>query len=309
MFFPFLLFFFSLIALIIFIWISTHRKYNTSQSVSASYDSWTNNRLLEELWGEHIHLGYYNNNQKKQDFRKAKIDFVHKLVFWSGLHKLPKGSSIIDIGCGIGGSSRILANAYGFNVLGITISKEQVKRAIQLTPEDCTCKFVEMDALKLSFPDGSFDGVWSVEAGAHILEKQLFADEMLRVLRPGGVLAVADWNKGKSNHKSLNLIDRLVMKQLLDQWSHPEFSSIEDFQINLLNSRFSVGKVDIDDWTKYTLPSWNESIIEGVRRPKIWLKLGPLSFLQGVREIPTILLMRWSFAKGLMRFGVFRSRG
>ena len=70
-----------------------------------------------------------------------------------------------------------------------------------------------------------------------------------------------------------------------------------------------VGKVDIDDWTKFTLPSWNDSIKEGVRRPKVWIKLGPLSLLQGIREIPTILLMRWAFASGLMRFGVFRARG
>ena len=99
------------------------------------------------------------------------------------------------------------------------------------------------------------------------------------------------------------------MKQLLNQWSHPEFSSIQSFQKNLLSSTYSVGNVDIDDWTEFTIPSWNDSIIEGIRRPCIWIKLGPLSFLQGIREIPTILLMRWAFSTGLMRFGVFRARG
>jgi MPBQ/MSBQ methyltransferase len=37
--------------------------------------------------------------------------------------------------------------------------------------------------------------------------------------------------------------------------------------------------------------------------------LGPKSFLHGIREIPTIILMRLAFGSGLMRFGVFRSRG
>ena len=86
------------------------RKYQSVNSVASSYDSWTNDRLLENLWGEHIHLGYYEKPRLKKDFMKAKIDFVHELVHWSGLNKLPKGSRILDVGCGIGGSARILSN-------------------------------------------------------------------------------------------------------------------------------------------------------------------------------------------------------
>ena len=55
------------------------------------------------------------------------------------------------MGCGIGGSSRILANYYGFNVTGITISSAQVKRAKELTPYECKCNFKVMDALNLQF--------------------------------------------------------------------------------------------------------------------------------------------------------------
>ena len=41
-------------------------------------------------------------------------------------------------------------------------------------PSTCTC------------PDQSFDAVWSVEAGPHMPDKQRYADELLRVLKPGG---------------------------------------------------------------------------------------------------------------------------
>ena len=99
------------------------------------------------------------------------------------------------------------------------------------------------------------------------------------------------------------------MKQLLDQWSHPEFASIKSFSNNLLNSSFCGGKVESDDWSKFTKPSWNDSIMEGFRRLDVFIELGPKSFLQGIREIPTIILMRLAFDSGLMRFGVFRSRG
>ncbi|KGG14731.1 MULTISPECIES: methyltransferase domain-containing protein [unclassified Prochlorococcus] len=307
---PFLIFLgVVLIGLALFIWILNDRKYKSSKTVSSSYDAWTNDRLLEKLWGEHIHLGYYPQSSNKTDFKQAKIDFVHKLVQWSGLDKLPKGSRILDIGCGIGGSARILAKDYGFEVVAITVSLEQVKRANELTPDNLLCDFQLMDALDLDFEDGTFDGIWSVEAGAHIADKQLYADEMLRVLRPGGVLAVADWNRRDFKKGGLNLIEGFIMKQLLNQWSHPEFSSIRSFQQNLRESKYSAGIVEINDWTEYTYPSWEDSIIEGIRRFDVLIELGPKSFIQALREVPTILVMKWAFANGLMQFGIFRSRG
>ena len=285
------------------------RKFESVNSVASSYDSWTNDRLLENLWGEHIHLGFYEKPRLKKDFRKAKIDFVHELVHWSGLNKLPKGSRILDVGCGIGGSSRILSKDYGFDVVGISISQEQIKRANELTTNNSFCRFEVMNALDLKFPKGSFDGVWSVEAGPHMSDKQQFADEMLRVLRPGGVLAVADWNQRDLQQHPLNLFEKYIMNQLLIQWTHPEFSSIEGFKKNLLNSPYCGSSVESSNWTKYTIQSWNESIYEGVRRPSSILKLGLRSLFKAFREIPTILMMRWSFSRGLMKFGVFKSRG
>ncbi len=294
---------------LLFKWSKNNRKYISRNSVSLAYDSWTKDRLLEKLWGEHIHLGYYKDYSIKSDFKEAKVEFVHQLVRWSGFDKLPKGSRILDVGCGIGGSARILAREYQFDVLGISISSEQVKRANELTSQDLPCQFKVMDALDLQLEEGSFDGIWSVEAGAHMPNKQLYADEMLRVLRPGGILAIADWNQRDINVKPKTFLENIVMKELLYQWSHPEFASIKSFRKNLLSSKYCGGPVDIDDWTEFTLPSWTDSILEGIKRPNVFIELGPQSFLQGFREIPTILLMRWAFKVGLMQFGVFKTRG
>ena len=306
-----LIFFFSALIIVLTATASLkkNRKFESVESVASSYDSWTNDRLLENLWGEHIHLGFYEKPRLKKDFRKAKVDFVHELVQWSGLNNLPKGSRILDVGCGIGGSSRILSNDYGFDVVGISISQEQIKRANELTMNKDLCRFEVMNALNLEFEKGSFDGVWSVEAGPHISDKQKFADEMLRVLRPGGILAVADWNQKDPLKYPLNFWEKVIMNQLLIQWTHPEFSSIEGFKKNLLKSPYCGSSVETDNWTKYTLQSWNESIYEGFRRPSSILKLGFSSLLKAFREIPTILMMRWAFSTGLMKFGVFKSRG
>ena len=299
----------TLFIISLILWILNNRKYVSSENVASAYDSWTKDKLLERLWGEHIHLGFYNPKIKKIDFREAKIEFVHQLVRWSGLDNLPKGSRILDVGCGIGGSARILANHYGFNVIGITLSQEQVKRARQLTPENCNCTFKVMDALNIDFEEGEFDGIWSVEAGAHIYDKERFADEILRILRPGGYLALADWNSRDLTKSPPSFFEKIVLKQLLEQWVHPSFISINGFSDILSRNINSSGLIQSANWNIYTNPSWIDSIIEGIRRPNAILSLGPLAMIKSIREIPTIILMNWAFSSGLMQFGVYKCRG
>ncbi|MFZ9266405.1 MAG: methyltransferase domain-containing protein [Vulcanococcus sp.] len=291
------------------VWSWRDRAFQTTASVAEAYDRWTDDRLLERLWGDHVHLGHYGNPPGHRDFRQAKEAFVHELVRWSGMDQLPPGSRVLDVGCGIGGSARILARDYGFEVLGISISPGQIARAEELTPEGLSCRFKVMDALDLKLSDGSFDAVWSVEAGPHMPDKQRYADELLRVLKPGGLLAVADWNRRDPGVKPLNRLERWVMHQLLVQWAHPEFASIPGFRNNLEASPYGQGlTVTTGDWSRETLPSWIDSILEGMRRPMAVLGLGPKAVLMGLRETPTLLLMHWGFATGMMQFGVFRAR-
>ncbi|MEM6599487.1 MAG: methyltransferase domain-containing protein [Cyanobacteria bacterium P01_C01_bin.69] len=289
------------------VYLLTPRRYDSADSVATSYDEWTQDGILEFYWGEHIHLGHYGSPPRQKDFRQAKYDFVHEMVKWGGLDKCAPGTTLLDVGCGIGGSSRVLAKDYGFDVTAVTISPGQVKRATQLTPEGLSATFMVDDAMALSFPDESFDVVWSLEAGPHMPDKAVFAKELLRVLKPGGLLVVGDWNQRDARRKPLNFWEKPVMRQLLDQWSHPEFSSIEGFSELLEETGLVLDHVSTTDWSKETLPSWLDSIWQGIIRPKGLIKFGFSGFIKSVREVPTLLLMRLAFGNGLCRFGMFKA--
>ena len=99
------------------------------------------------------------------------------------------------------------------------------------------------------------------------------------------------------------------MNQLLTLSTHTEFSTIEGFTKNLLKSPYCGSSVETSNWTKDTIQSWNEYIFESFRRPSYILKLGLRSVFKGLRKITFILLLRLSFSSGLMKFGVFKSRG
>ncbi|MCY7368076.1 MAG: methyltransferase domain-containing protein [Chamaesiphon sp.] len=297
----------ALLAIGITVYLLTARPYQTSDSVATSYDEWTEDGILEYYWGEHIHLGHYGSPPQPKDFLAAKSDFVHEMVRWGGLDKLSPNTTVLDVGCGIGGSSRILAQEYGFAVTGITISPGQVKRAQALTPEGVSAQFQVDDAMNLSFPDASFDVVWSIEAGPHMPDKAVFARELMRVLKPGGVMVVADWNQRDDRQVPLNFWEKPVMQQLLDQWSHPAFSSIESFSELLAETGLVEGSVTTADWTVQTLPSWIDSVWQGIARPVGLISFGFSGFIKSLREVPTILLMRLAFGTGLCRFGMFRA--
>eukprot|EP00882_Tetradesmus_deserticola_P026920 GHRQ01029741.1.p1 GENE.GHRQ01029741.1~~GHRQ01029741.1.p1 ORF type:complete len:210 (+),score=51.78 GHRQ01029741.1:91-720(+) len=85
------------------------RAYNNN--VGDEYDAWTEEGILEHYWGEHIHLGYYTEEERaagwwKADFKAAKLRFTQEMFRFSGSQQ-PK--RILDVGCGFGGSSRWLA--------------------------------------------------------------------------------------------------------------------------------------------------------------------------------------------------------
>ena len=67
------------------------------------------------------------------------------------------------------------------------------------------------------------------------------------------------------------------------------------------------GDVTTADWTAETLPSWLDSIWQGVIRPEGLVRFGVSGLIKSLREVPTILLMRLAFGAGLCRFGMFRA--
>ena len=122
-------------------------------------------------------------------------------------------------------------------------------------------------------------------------------------------MAIADWNSRDFIAKPPSVFENIVLKQLLEQWVHPSFISINGFHEILSSNKNSSGKVLSENWNSYTNPSWYDSIMEGIRRPKAILSLGPRAIIKSFREIPTIVLMHWAFSTGLMQFGVYKCRG
>jgi SAM-dependent methyltransferase len=96
---------------------------------------------------------------------------------------------ILDVGCGIGGSTRRLSDQTGCRVTGIDLSDEYIDTADRLTRllgMEEKVDFHATSALDLPYEDNSFDGVWSLQMNMNIEDKKAWFVETLRVLKPGG---------------------------------------------------------------------------------------------------------------------------
>jgi SAM-dependent methyltransferase len=96
---------------------------------------------------------------------------------------------ILDVGCGIGGSTRRLSHETGCCVTGIDLSDEYVdaaERLTQLLSMQERVKFHAASALALPFDDHTFDGVCSIQMGMNVENKLSWLKEVYRVLKPGG---------------------------------------------------------------------------------------------------------------------------
>lgn len=291
------------------------RKYEDG-SVAREYDSWTQDGILEYYWGEHIHLGYYSEEEmaagyKKKNFIQAKYDFVDEMMKLGGIDATEDaGAKVLDVGCGVGGTSRYLAKRLGegATVTGITLSPNQVKRAEELAVEQevPNAEFKVMNALEMDYPDNSFDIVWACESGEHMPDKEAYINEMMRVLKPGGKFVMATWCQRDDRTEPFSEKDEKDLKFLYEEWTHPYFISIEKYA-ELIEATGLMEKPATADWVKETIASWRHSVWVGVYDPRGFI-FKPHRYLKCVRDGYCLERMHRAFDRGLMQYGMFAAR-
>lgn len=136
-----------------------------------------------------LNFGYWAEARSLQD---AQVALVHEVA-----RRIPhlRGATVLDVGSGYSGPAILLAQEYGARVDCVNIVEEQVEVARRLVARNGVGDLVRChvaDAMDLPFPDACYDVVFCLEAAHNFAAKERFLSEARRVLRPGGVLLLAD---------------------------------------------------------------------------------------------------------------------
>jgi MPBQ/MSBQ methyltransferase len=167
------------------------------------------------------------------------------------------GMSILDVGCGLGGSVEVLGGRLSTaHLVGVNIDARQlaVARDVSTGPSVVT-SWVNADACAMPLRDSSFDRILCIEALPHFCSREVFFREAARVLRSPGRMAVADilFAPGAADLVGMSA-DALatLLDRFLGPWPEPYGTLAE---VDLLASGHGFRRVDRMDATAQTAPT------------------------------------------------------
>ena len=251
--------------------------------------------LYRFLWGEHLHHGYWDNDQSAEE---AQVRLMEVLAERAGV---VRGSHVLDIGCGVGGSAFWLANQFDCHVTGLTISPVQAKMAARTAKArglSDRVQFQIADANQWQPVPESVDMVWIMESSEHFEDKEAFFKRCASALRPGGVLAVCAWLRrdGPIREEEQGLVATIAEAML-----SASLGNLTDYQRWMRESGLVV--VTAEDITTRIAPTWTHcSRIAERLAVRCFI---PFADASTRRFVKSFALMTQAYAQGAMAFGLF----
>jgi tocopherol O-methyltransferase len=249
------------------------------------------------LWGRHIHHGLWEGNESPA---VAQQQLTETLAAAAGIRS---GDRVLDVGCGMGGSSIYLAKR-GCRVQGLTLSPFQrawAASAARWQGVAGQAAFRCGDAEQAEFAPGSFDVVWSVECTEHLFDKPKFFQQAARWLRPGGRVAICAWLAGDRLETDTQ---RALVYDVCEGFFCPSLGTQANYRQWMEDAGLIVDRSDL--WTERVARTW-EICIQRVR----WTGVGLLGRIVDrdtdmfIRRFETILK---AYRTGAMQYGCFVAR-
>jgi tocopherol O-methyltransferase len=278
---------------------------NLKSQIQQFYDA--SSGLWEQVWGEHMHHGYYGpTGQEKKNRRQAQIDLIEESLTWA---KVTQAKQILDVGCGIGGSSIYLAQKFHAQAVGITLSPVQAERATQRAQEaglGTDVQFQVADAMAMPFTDDSFDFVWSMESGEHMPDKEKFLQECYRVLKPGGIFLMATWCHRPITPATgpLTRDEEQLLAEIYRVYCLPYVISLPEYEAIARNLSFQ--NIQTADWSDAVAPFW-DIVIDSSLEPKAILGLINSGW-ETIQAALSLGLMSRGYRRDLIRFGLLAAQ-
>lgn len=244
------------------------------------------------LWGRHIHHGLWEGDETPEAAQRQLIDRLASAA------ALGPGQAVLDVGCGMGGSSIDLARRYGCTSTGLTLSRVQriwASLAARRGGVRERTRFLCADAETVCLPAESFDVVWNVECSEHLFDKPAFFRRAAGWLRPGGRVALCAWLAGDAADASETAM------RVCEGFLCPSLGTADDYSHWLTGAGLSVRT--FEDLTARVGRTW-DICIRRVRTSGVGL-LGQLAGRKMVAFLDHFATLGEAYRSGAMRYGLF----
>lgn len=171
-----------------------------------------------------LHYGVWD--KEIRNLKDAVINTNRELML---LGEIPRSATVLDAGCGVGGSSIFLAKERNCRAKGITLSARQVATANQYAQRhevQHLVQFEQKDYTDTGYAPASFDYAWAIESMQTAPDKSLFFKEIARVLKPGGRLLIADCFKSHA----YDINQEPDMQTMLNGWAISDILTLNELE-------------------------------------------------------------------------------
>jgi cyclopropane fatty-acyl-phospholipid synthase-like methyltransferase len=180
-----------------------------------------------------LHYGFWYEDTKS---RAEAVRNTNKFVV--DALAINSEDTVLDAGCGVGGTSIYVSETTGATVQGITLSNVQLKIARRRASKSSAARllsFSKQDFTKTNFGEGTFSKVFGIESVCYAHRKVNFLKEAHRIMKPGGRIAVVDFFLTKDN---LDTQEMKIYTKTLEGWALPNLSTTEEFSKSLQQAGF-----------------------------------------------------------------------
>jgi cyclopropane fatty-acyl-phospholipid synthase-like methyltransferase len=261
--------------------------------------------LYAKYWDEFFHFAIYKNPNQN---REKAFEETHEKYFKA--LKLNQAKNVLEIACGRGSMTNLMAQRTKGCVLGIDISRSQLSHAKEF--ERANLSFKHHDVMKLTELKQTFDAIICMDAACYFPDKRKAVKAISKVLRPGGRFVLVDWCK----KEGLNTLqERTVLLPFMKAWAIAELETTSNYQKYFKEA--GLKQLEFEDLNSVTEPNWNigyENAITAAQELSyadlpglIWtgLKIGP----QGIKliqdQFEAALYIKAGFDAGFLRYSYF----
>lgn len=271
----------------------------TSETVARHYDDLDG--FYREIWGEHVHHGLWMRGDESPDLAVAQL--VRRVAERANLKK---GDRVCDIGCGYGGTARMLAREYDAHVTGVTVSPAQFAFANAQRNGNTNPAFLLGDWLANDLPGESFDAAMAIESSGHMTDQPGFFAQAHRVLKSGGRFVICAW---LANAHASRFEKEWLLEPICREGRMPAMGSEADYQRFFEQSGFAVESFeDVSAQVKKTWPICIRRFLANLCRKPRYVKF-LLNSHSGNRIFALTILRIWiAYNTGAMRYGIFTAR-
>jgi tocopherol O-methyltransferase len=269
-------------------------KTSITEKVRKFYD--LGSPLYLEVYGRHIHDGYYVSG--KETKQEAQENLTKLLVEKA---RIQKGAKILDVGCGIGGSSIWMAENLKATTVGITISPIQLEIARKLAQDrGVNSTFLLMEAEEMYFED-NFDVIWVLAAATHFRDQQKFFKLATGFLKNRGKFVIFDWMLDE--HVKDTLGDRYI-KPVSEKMLLSSLYSLNSYLAWFISNGYRI--IFSEDVTDHTIKTWDDAL-SVIKEPTV-LKLASKIKRKEIGEVLNFLssigAMKNAMKRGRLKSGI-----